>query len=107
MTPTKWWHPLVDSRFLVALVVIGLFGWALAANPGDNTMKGALIGALNLAVGYYLGSSRGAAAATETTNKAIDLATASANNSDEPKKVEVTNDAENPVQTHDTAKGKG
>lgn len=94
---SRWWHPLVDTRFLIALVVLALFAWALGDNPDDDTMKGALIGALNLAVGYFLGSSRGAAAASETANKAIDLAAQNSPSPDTPQAVVVANEQDDPV----------
>ena len=46
-----------DPRLLIALLVIGYFGWAFSANVADETLKGALIAAFNIAVGYWLGSS--------------------------------------------------
>jgi hypothetical protein len=69
---------LADPRFLVSLIVMGIFGWAFASNVSDDTMKGAIIGALNIAVGFWLGSSRGAQSQTENIGKALDLATTNA-----------------------------
>lgn len=51
----------VDARFVVALIVIALFAYAFWRNPNDATMLGALISAFNIAIGYWLGSSRGSA----------------------------------------------
>lgn len=76
MSVARWWHQIVDPRFLIALIVLGMFAWALGDNPDDDTMKGALIGALNLAAGYYLGSSRGAAQSQDIASKAMDVASA-------------------------------
>ena len=63
-----------DPRFAVSLIIMGIFAWAFAENVGDDTMKGAIIGALNIAVGFWLGSSRGAQSQTENVGKALDLA---------------------------------
>jgi hypothetical protein len=66
----------LNPRFVVSLIVMGIFAWSFGENVGDDTMKGAIIGALNIAVGYWLGSSRGAASANESVGKALDLAVA-------------------------------
>jgi len=69
---------LTDPRFFVSLIIMGIFGWAFASNVGDDTMKGAIIGALNVVAGYWLGSSRGAQSQTENVGKALDLANTNA-----------------------------
>lgn len=66
-------------QFLVALLIVGLFAWAYGENTGDDTMKGALIGAFNLAIGFYLGNVVGREKASENTGKAFDAITAAAN----------------------------
>lgn len=66
----------LNPRFVISLVVIAIFAWSFGENVGDDTMKGAIIGALNIAVGYWLGSSRGAQSANESVGKALDLAAA-------------------------------
>lgn len=63
----------LDPRLFVAFAIIGLFGWAFAANMGDETMKGALIAAFAGAWGFYLGSSNNAARANDRADKAIEL----------------------------------
>ena len=63
-----------DPRFVVSPIIMAIFGWAFAENVGDDTMKGAIIGALNIAVGFWLGSSRGAADSAARTDKALDIA---------------------------------
>lgn len=65
-----------QPQLLLALILIGLFGWAYSEDVSDATMKGALIGAFSGAWGYYLGSSRGAQSQTENVGKALDLASA-------------------------------
>lgn len=65
-------------HFVVALLIIGLFAWAFAENTSDDTMKGALIGAFNLAIGFYLGSVVGTARASENTGKLADAFKAAA-----------------------------
>ena len=59
-------------QFVIALLIIGLFAWAFGENVDDDTMKGALIGAFNLAIGFYLGSVVANAKATENTGKAFE-----------------------------------
>ncbi len=61
------------------MAIVGLFAWAYGENTGDDTMKGALIGAFNLAIGFYLGNVIGREKASENTGKAFDAITASAN----------------------------
>jgi hypothetical protein len=75
------WQQFVDPRFLIALLVIAIFGWAYGSNTGDQTMIGALIGAFNLAIGYYLGSSSSnrevreqVSMAQRQTDRALDIA---------------------------------
>ena len=65
---------LVDPRFLISLIVLGIFAWAFGENVTDDTMKGAIIGALNVVAGYWLGSSSGAAQHRDTQEKALALA---------------------------------
>lgn len=67
-----------DPRFIIALMVIGLFGWVVFADPADETIRGALIAGFAGAWGYYLGSSRGTSEANARTDKALDVAVASA-----------------------------
>lgn len=69
---------LTDPRFLVSLIIMGIFAWAFASNVNDDTMKGAIIGALNIAAGFWLGSSRGAQSQSENIGKALDLANTNA-----------------------------
>lgn len=86
-----------DPRFVVSILIMAIFGWAFGENVGDDTMKGAIIGALNIAVGFWLGSSRGAATANENMGKALDLAATPT----EPQPVKVVNPASEPVQTEE------
>lgn len=69
---------MTDPRFLISLIVLGIFGWAFGENVGDDTMKGAIIGALNVVAGYWLGSSNSSNAVREQVGKALDLAAANA-----------------------------
>lgn len=66
----------LDPRFLISLIVLGIFGWAFASNVGDDTMKGAIIGALNVVAGYWLGSSNSSNQVREQMGKALDIAVA-------------------------------
>lgn len=68
-------------HFIIALLIVGLFAWAYGENTNDDTMKGALIGAFNLAIGFYLGNVIGREKASENTGKAFEAITAAANSS--------------------------
>jgi len=48
---------LADPRAWIAFAIIALFAYAYVSDAGD-TLEGALIAAFNIAIGYYLGSSR-------------------------------------------------
>jgi hypothetical protein len=63
-----------DPRLLISLIVLGIFGWSFAENVSDDTMKGAIIGALNVVAGYWLGSSNSSNQVREQVGRAIDLA---------------------------------
>jgi hypothetical protein len=76
----------LDPKFAIALVVLGMFGWALSVDPDDATMKGALIAGFAGAWGYYLGSSNSSNQVREQMGKVIDLATA---NAPEPTKPDI------------------
>ncbi|QPQ55607.1 hypothetical protein IC614_03115 [Allosphingosinicella flava] len=78
-------------HFVIALLIIGLFAWAFAENVGDDTMKGALIGAFNLAIGFYLGSVVGNRKATENTGAAFRAIEATAR-ATSPEQMNVTAD---------------
>lgn len=65
--------PFVTPQLLIALIIILLFGSAFAYNPTDAILIGALIGIVNLAAGYFLGSSAGAAKANDRNDKLTDL----------------------------------
>lgn len=69
--PQKKFAPvnIVDFRPIVSLIIILMFGGAFLSNPRDETLRGALVTAFATAVGYYLGSSKGAAENRETLNK--------------------------------------
>jgi hypothetical protein len=71
-------------KFIVALMAVGVFVWAFGHDPSDATMKGAIIGGFNLALGFYLGSTDRAGKATDNTAKAFDAITATANATGSP-----------------------
>lgn len=60
-----------DPAFIVAMLVIGLFGYAYIQNANDETMKGALIAGFNIAVGYYIGATRTADKTASANRDAI------------------------------------
>jgi hypothetical protein len=68
-----------DARFVIAYTIILLFAGAYVFHPSE-TMNGALIAGFAGAWGYFLGSSSGAAKASDNTGKALDLANGSGSN---------------------------
>lgn len=72
-------NDFLTPKFAVALMAVGVFVWAFGHDPSDATMKGAIIGGFNLALGFYLGSTDRANKATDNTAKAFDAITATAN----------------------------
>jgi hypothetical protein len=75
---SSWQAEFLSPKLLIALVVLGMFGWALSVDPNDATMKGALIAGFAGAWGFYLGSSNNSSKATENTGKAFEAITATA-----------------------------
>lgn len=59
---------------ITILIVVGFFA-AYFMDPGNETMKGALIAAFAGAWGYWLGSSHGAAENRATLDRVIDRQT--------------------------------
>lgn len=76
---SDWKAEFLTPKFLIALIAVAVFAWAYGANVGDETMKGAIIGGFNLALGFYLGSTNSASRATENTARAFEAITATAN----------------------------
>jgi hypothetical protein len=103
-----WRADFATPKFVVALMAVGVFMWAFGHNPGDATMKGAIIGGFNLALGFYLGSTNSASIATDNTGKAFEAITAAANASpasDTPQTVVVAQPADQPIPTTDVETG--
>lgn len=75
----SWRDDFATPKFVVALLAVGVFVWAFGHDPSDATMKGAIIGGFNLALGFYLGSTDRANKATDNTGKAFEAITAAAN----------------------------
>ncbi len=71
---TQWAEP----RFLITLMLIGLFGFAYIQDPSDQAMKGAIIGAFSAAYGFWIGSKTNEDA-TKNTGKAFEAIKAAAN----------------------------
>lgn len=63
-----------DPKLFVAFAIIGLFAWAFAENPTDETFVGALIAAFAGAWGYYLGSSNTASRANDRADRSVEIA---------------------------------
>ena len=60
-----------EPRFVITLLLIGLFGFAYVDDPSDQAMKGAIIAAFSAAYGFWIGS-MGNEEATANTGKAFD-----------------------------------
>ena len=60
-----------DPRFIITLLLIGLFGYAYVQDGTDQAMKGAIIAAFSTAYGFWL-ASKDKEKATENTGKAFD-----------------------------------
>jgi hypothetical protein len=96
-------------REFVAVVLLGLFGWAFALNPHDQVFIGAILAAFAASWGYYLGGSKvGADTATQNAaivheNASAATATAAALASG-PQPVEIVNPPDTPVPTKDASK---
>lgn len=60
-----------DPRFVITLLLIGLFGFAYVQDPADDSMKGAIIAAFSTAYGFWL-ASKDKEKSTENTGKALD-----------------------------------
>lgn len=63
-----------NQELIIAFAVIGLFAFAFAQDPADETMKGALIAGFAGAWGFFLGSSNGARRANDRADVAADTA---------------------------------
>ena len=74
----------LEPRFIITLLLIGLFGFAYINDPADEAMKGALIGAFSAAYGFWIGSKTNEKAA-ENTGKAFDAIKAAAVTHELPK----------------------
>ena len=59
-----------DARFVITLLLIGLFGFAYIQDPADQAMKGAIIAAFSAAYGFWIGSKENEKA-TENTGRAL------------------------------------
>jgi hypothetical protein len=60
-----------DPRFVITLLLVGLFGYAFAQDPNDEAMKGAIIAAFSTAYGFWL-AGKEKEQATANTGKAFD-----------------------------------
>lgn len=67
---------LPSPQLVFGMAIMGLFAYGYYLEPGDDTLKGALIGALNLAVGYFLGSSSGSKASGDVVRRIAEQPTA-------------------------------
>lgn len=71
--PRPWFAYFIPPPALaVSFVVICLFAYAYSQNPENEMLVGALIGAFTGAVGYWIGSSKGAADNRDQLNKQAD-----------------------------------
>jgi hypothetical protein len=86
---TAWLEP----RFIITLLLIGLFGFAYIQDPSDDAMKGAIIAAFSAAYGFWIGSKENEKA-TENTGRAFDAITAAVQT---PSTVRIEQPPDNPV----------
>ncbi len=66
-----------EPRFVITLLLIGLFGFAYLHDPSDQAMKGAIIAAFSAAYGFWIGSKQNDEA-TRNTGEAFKAITATA-----------------------------
>jgi predicted carbohydrate-binding protein with CBM5 and CBM33 domain len=59
-----------DPRFVITLLLVGLFGYAFAQDPNDEAMKGAIIAAFSTAYGFWL-AGKEKEQSTANTGKAL------------------------------------
>lgn len=76
---SQWLEP----RFIITLLLIGLFGFAYLNDPADQAMKGAIIAAFSAAYGFWIGSKNNEQA-TANTGKAFEAITAAAKSTPGP-----------------------
>lgn len=76
---SDWKEKFITPQFAVALIAEGIFLYAFAEDPSDATMKGAIIGGFNLALGFYLGATSTGQKSAENTGDAFRAITATAN----------------------------
>lgn len=92
---TQWNEP----RFIITLMLIGLFAFAYIDDPSDQAMKGAIIAAFSAAYGFWIGSKQNEQA-TENTGKAFEAITAAAQATpatDTPQRVTIDQPDDEPV----------
>lgn len=63
--------PFFEPRFIITLLLIGLFGFAYMQDPSDQAMKGAIIAAFSAGYGFWVGNKQNEVA-SENTGKAFD-----------------------------------
>lgn len=71
MTEKEW------PRLALTAAIVGLFGWALIGHY-SNGLEETLKNIVMLAVGFWLGSSKGSVDSNARTDKALDLAATNA-----------------------------
>jgi hypothetical protein len=59
-----------DPRFVITLLLVGLFGYAFAQDADDEAMKGAIIAAFSTAYGFWL-AGKEKEQSTANTGKAL------------------------------------
>lgn len=60
-----------DPRFIITLLLVGLFGYAYVQDASDESMKGAIIAAFSTAYGFWL-AGKEKERSSENTGKAFD-----------------------------------
>ena len=100
MTDNRW-TPQDWPRLAITAAIVIYFGWALAAHY-SNGLEETLKNVTMLAVGFWLGSSKGSADSAARADKALDIAASAQAASvppTEPQPVQVVNTTDDPVNT--------
>ncbi len=92
-----------DPRFVITMLLIGLFGYAYIQDSSDEAMKGAIIAAFSTAYGFWL-ASKDKEQSTANTGKALDAIRAAQESTpltDKPMETIIVNRKDHPVPTTD------
>lgn len=95
----------ITFREAVALILLGLFGWAFFRNPHDQAIIGALLTGFATAYGFYLGGSKvGSDTATKNADTVAAQAQAATDTASGIQDVKVVNPPEDPANVQEQPK---